>query len=124
MADWTTVAVAAVTGLGSGAVASLLTPWSQWGVDKRRQQRAARTKLVDDWRAMVARHLHNGGAQIIDDADYLKLRRHLSPERLKRLELSGRHFTFREGAEGISAHDRLSAVTEEIDRLEREWGLP
>jgi hypothetical protein len=122
---WATAIIAAVTGLGSGAVGSIIAPWSNWGVEKRRDKLTARRNQIAAWRKMVGRYVGQpgGGDQIIHDPDYASLRRHLKRERLARLEHSGHSAVFKQGAQGISADDKLSAVSDQIDDLERKWKL-
>jgi hypothetical protein len=120
--DWVPVVAGAVAGAGTGLITSVVAPWTNWGIEKRREKRAARTQLIADWRAMVARHLADSD-RIVDDPDYLKLRRHLSPERLRRVEVT-HHVVVTDSTRGISADDKLAAVTEQIDELEREWDVP
>ncbi|SLG22561.1 Uncharacterised protein [Mycobacteroides abscessus subsp. abscessus] len=40
-------------GLVSGAIGSLLAPWSTWGVERNRLKRERRTQLIAEWREGV-----------------------------------------------------------------------
>lgn len=42
-----------IVALISGAIASLIAPWVNWGIEKRRQKLEHRRALVKEWREMV-----------------------------------------------------------------------
>jgi hypothetical protein len=105
-----------------GVAGSLIAPWVQLAVENRRETRTHRRRSIEIWRAMVGRHM-SSGTRVIQDVDYVSLRGYLRPEILKQLEQSSYSITIRDGAEGISANSEISALTEEVDRLEREWEL-
>lgn len=46
--------IGGAAGLATGVVGSLVAPWVNWGVDKRRFQHERRRALIDEWRAGVA----------------------------------------------------------------------
>lgn len=120
--DWSSIVAGALAGLAAGVVGSLVAPWVQLAVENRRETRAHRRQLLDQWRAMVGRQLRGEG-QVIEDVAYVSLRGHLQPEVLKWLEQSGNSIRITDGTQGISADAGLADVSDEIDRLEREWGL-
>ncbi len=127
--DWGAIVAGAVAGLGSGVVASLIAPWVQLAVEKRRDRRRRRRELIDSWRAMVARH-HAAGytlSDLVDDPGYLSLRARLSADVRTRLEaMPGTEVNpieVRVGAKGVSARPDLDLVLREIDRLEQAWDL-
>jgi hypothetical protein len=119
--DWSIVA-GAFAGQLAGVVGSLIAPLVQLAVENRRETRTYRRRSIEMWRAMVGRHM-SSGSRVIQGGDYVSLRGYLRPDILKRLEQSSYSITIRDGAEGISANSEISALTEEIDRLEREWKL-
>lgn len=50
------IAVAVIsggTGLVTGAIASLIAPWANWGIEKRRLTRERRIVRIAEWRAGV-----------------------------------------------------------------------
>jgi hypothetical protein len=53
-AVWTTVIPAIISGLLGAGVASVVAPWSNWGVEKRRSDRDYRRRLVQSWRNGIA----------------------------------------------------------------------
>jgi len=49
--------IGAIGGLISGTIASLIAPWSQWGVEKSKEKRAERRQRIEDARkAVLAAH--------------------------------------------------------------------
>jgi hypothetical protein len=90
---------------------------TQLTVENRRETRTRRRRSIEIWRAMVGRHM-SSGTRVIKDGDYVSLRGYLRPEILKQLEQSSYSITIRDGA-----NSEISALTEETDRLEREWKL-
>lgn len=51
---FTEIAAAALTGLLSGVAGSVIAPWSQWGVERKRERRVARVNRIAEWREGVA----------------------------------------------------------------------
>jgi hypothetical protein len=74
--------IGGVAGLASGALVSLVAPWVNWGVEKRRLRLMRRRELVDQWRAGLAEAESADvfGAEAIEHLVwYQSLRRHLDP---------------------------------------------
>lgn len=46
--------IGGAAGLVTGTIGSLLAPWSQWGVEKRRLRRDSRVQRLAEWRAGIA----------------------------------------------------------------------
>lgn len=44
---------AGIIGFITGGIASIVAPWVNWGIEKRRQRLEYRRELVRDWRRMV-----------------------------------------------------------------------
>jgi hypothetical protein len=128
--DWGPIIAAAVTGLAAGVVGSLIAPWVQLAVENRRNLRERRQRLIDNWRAMLAKYhrpAHVSLEGLVDDSDFLSLRQHLDPDLTRRLETQSgtteKPVIIREGAQGIAVNADLVLLANEVDRLEREWKL-
>jgi len=52
--------VGGLAGLASGALASVVAPWVNWGIEKRRFRLQRRRELVGEWRAGLADAEANG----------------------------------------------------------------
>lgn len=115
---WAAV-IGGVAGLASGVVASLLAPWANWSIEKRRLKRQRRYGLLDRWRQGIA------SAEDADDHTtflttewYETLRPHLSSEARKQLEAERTWILPSDSGRGVR-----NSFTGEVDRIEREWGL-
>lgn len=51
--DWSTIVVAIASGISTGLLTALITPWAQWAVDMRRDRRRSRQELIEYWRKMI-----------------------------------------------------------------------
>lgn len=107
----------------AGAGGSIIAPWSNWGVEKKRDRTKRRERLVSSWYQMVRDCQSNNDLEIIEHKHYLTLRNHLSKEIIRKLEYSGTHITIRANAGGISANEDLEIVLNEVKRLQEKWGL-
>lgn len=77
---WQTAGIAFISGGGAGALISLGTPWSTWGVEKKREKLAHRRKVVSDARDLVD-GVMNGHSHINNlrsDRRFIAVRSHLS----------------------------------------------
>jgi hypothetical protein len=119
----TSAVITALIALVSGAVGSLLAPWAQWGVEKRRERLAHRRVLVATWRKGLARWEWDAAANPATP-----------PLDLFRTDWYGSLSPFLK--KGLAGQERTLVVTPvgdrsgiastlqgEIDRIEREWGL-
>ena len=48
------IIIPAITGIITGAIASLFAPWANWGIEKKRLRQTARAKLFEDGRAILS----------------------------------------------------------------------
>ena len=122
--DWGPIIAGAVAGLGSGAAASLGAPWVQHAVETRRAKIERRRALIDGWRDMIARNYSPGYGDkgVLEDLAYPKLRGHLRDEVRRELE-DPRTVIVGPDSPGIAESPVLATLSEEIDRIEREWKL-
>lgn len=116
--------IGALAGLISGALASLIAPWINWGIEKRRLRLQDRKELVDRWRDMCMNwryHApHNAPARL-----------HLGLERswisLKpKLKKSVLNEVIKHDEQAITYEQReqlASILLDDIARLEKKWGL-
>lgn len=108
----------AVGGLGTGIVASLLAPWVQWAVEKRRFQLERRQELVDDFRQALADH-EGDIREFGGSPEYAALRPYMDPEVVEEWEDHRKFF--------VTGHrhtePRRHMLLDEVTRIEQEWGL-
>ena len=121
------IVIPAIAGLISGAFGSLLAPWANWGVEKKRLQQASRSKLIEEARAVLAESPAKSEFRVLPI--YSRLRPHLSEtthnviegtfseygnEVIIVVEGNGRH-------SGVNPYAQL--VLDEIAKLEARWNL-
>lgn len=139
-----TAVIGAVAGLISGSIASIVAPWINWGIEKRKQKLAHRRELIAKWRAMVFHIVSVYESDEETDAetffdllakeqDYLSLKPHISDEAYKKLLKAditpGEIIIVQRGALG-SGSSRVnpiggfaSLLADEVTRIEKEWKL-
>jgi hypothetical protein len=120
--DWSSIVAGALAGLAAGVVGSLIAPWVQLAVENRRETRTHRRRSIEIWRAMVGRHM-NSGTRVIQTSTTCHCGVTFGPRSSSNWNRARTRSPSANGTEGISANSEISAVTEEIDRLEREWKL-
>jgi hypothetical protein len=125
------IGIGLLAAVGSGALGSLIAPWSQHAVATRRARDERRARLVDEWRAMIARvqgkgpgsntQIHNPAALVSDPA-YGSLRPHLDPEERSQIEgpNSPAVRVVVGGGPYVLGVPTLMAA---VDRMEKEWKL-
>lgn len=118
--DWATIIPAALTGLASGGVASLIAPWAQWGVKKREFQVEARRELIKTTRQWAAEN--RGRDEFRDSHLYSQLKGFLSKESVDKVEQGGHHVVI-----GPSRPLRVNyiwdVVLRDVALIERKWAL-
>jgi hypothetical protein len=106
-----------------------LTAKTQWGIEKQKMKVQRRRDLVDTWRRELiplfeAPKVLGAGSRkypFMRGTAYASLRPHLSAVFLKRLE--GEALVIDMGKTGVIGNFPHKELIEEIDRIEREWGL-
>ena len=92
--DWLEIGKLAVSAIGGGAVGSLITQWSGWGVEKLKLKRQTRVQMIENWRQMIATLPQKGGwsvgdpdcAAVLRSPHFISLEHHLDPVLLDRIE--------------------------------------
>jgi len=122
------ILIPAITGLISGVIGSLVAPWAQWGIEKKRRRFDARFALVAEVRELLSDPPTNQEFRILPL--YSKLRPHLSPKARKAVE--GEYDGRSQGEtiliiEGNGRHSGVNPyaqqVLDELAKLESKWGL-
>jgi hypothetical protein len=109
-----TIIVAAIT----AALTSLVTPWAQWGVYKRRERTKRRVVVIEGARELVHKGQAMDRKEILLDARYLAIRTYLTPEaegKLREQKLVAVRDTF-----GTTGNYYLAIIRDEADRA---WGV-
>ena len=112
----TAAIVGGVAGVVTGGITSLIAPWAQWGVDKRRLRRAERRNVIAAGRDCIRTHPDRSG--LLLDGRYMELRSYLTPEEREAAEAPEQS-----GHDSAAIEARFDTLSAAIDRLEREWKL-
>lgn len=142
-----------LTGIGAafavGIAQAVVGPFVEWHIEQKRQRSQQRKKLIQDWREMLRdvwgnarlmnqRQSDEGPRIAVTDLDprYRLLDYPIVEEMLKaderyyslrnRMEESKREYIESEAgaaSSNVTMPKGLSVVSEEIDRIESEWGL-
>jgi hypothetical protein len=113
------IAIAFASGGAGGTLTSLLTPWAQWGVDKRRRQMETRTRIIEDARELVHQGQDMDRKDILLDPRYLAIRPYLRPEAEEKLRVQS--LVAVSDPYGTVGNYFLAVIRDEADRLAREW---
>jgi hypothetical protein len=111
--------IGAVAGLITGTLASLVAPWSQWGVEKRRARLEGRRRFIADARAELQRKPDKETFR--ESVLYSRMRPHLSERTSKEIESDT--ITVQVGGRGGGANNFIPQVLDDIRELEAKWKL-
>jgi hypothetical protein len=142
MNDTVTAAiVGAIAGIITGSISSLIAPWANWGIEKRKQKLAYRRELIGKWRKMIQDVLYDYNNRVSDytfrglleeHEDYYSLKPHLNAETINLVTQIGgiRNIADPEARRAARTADENSKIgnvinnlTNEVSKIEREWDL-
>src|SRR5215204_6490343 len=109
----------ALLGLVAGVVGSLVAPWVNWSVEKRRSRLAYRQRHISAWRKHIQTFRFHEGS-FTSTSVYAQMRPHLRREVRERLE-KPRTTIIPNEARGEVAEKYM--LLDEVARIEKEWGL-
>jgi hypothetical protein len=111
--------VPALIGLVSGVIGSLIAPWVNWGIEKRRARLEARRRFIADARA----ELQHGPEkkQFRESVLYSRLLPHLSDRTIKQLMSDA--ITIQSGGRGAGVNNYIPQVLDDVRDLEAKWKL-
>jgi hypothetical protein len=118
-----TAIISGVLGLLGGGVASLLAPWSKWGVEKRKIDRQYRRDLIRQWRSGIANLTTSYNA--IGNLWYESLRAHLTDDEIRAVEggYSPRTTVVEPDASERGRKPGIDVLARAVARIERRWKL-
>ncbi|RJQ62188.1 MAG: hypothetical protein C4530_05275 [Desulfobacteraceae bacterium] len=112
-----TYGMPALLGLSAGIVGSLIAPWANWGVEKRRARQARRSELINSCRMLLSTDIDK--KRFRETELYSRIRPHLYKRVIEELE-EKRDESIEDEA---SVHRFKQKLLEEIARIEKEWVL-
>lgn len=126
--DWLTFFSSVIVAALTGTAASLLAPWSQWGVEKRKLKHTRRIKLIRACKIMLNKYRTGKMKDFRQSIEYQSLKNLLDEDVVKKLDapLSEDVTIITAGEETIIDQgqiEKIKILEGEIKRLENEWGL-
>lgn len=112
-------ALTAFVGLVSGAIGSLIAPWINWGIEKKRLTRQARKELLELAYKQITDEVPR--KEFSHGALFARLRPHLSEDVRRAIEDSRTTIVTSSGKSKVDPYvEKLHA---DLHRLEVEWGM-
>ncbi|KGE78191.1 hypothetical protein [Halomonas salina] len=118
--SWDVALISAGAGLLAGAIGSLVAPWVHWAIEKRRSQFMYRQELVRTWRVEIESFSWDHG-DFGDSTTYAAMRPHMREEVIKKFEAQRTMHVPPDGGRGQKLHKQWAS--DEVARIEKEWGL-
>ena len=112
--------VPAILGLIGGLAASLIAPWVNWGIEKKRMLLESRREMIRSARTYLAAPTPPR-ERFRETAIYSRIRPHLSKETIELIE-SEDVFVQPDGR-GAGANNYRTQVLDDLEKLERKWSL-
>lgn len=112
------VFISAIVGLITGTIASLIAPWVQWGIEKRRSKIEYRRAQIRRWRDAIEGFNFDGEKSFGDTSTYAEIRPYIPADFLKSFE-EGTIFA----AGGRGPNHVKYRLLDAISRQERNWEL-
>jgi len=116
----TNVLVSGVIGLISGGVGSLIAPWVQWGIEKRKSRLQKKIDYISKWRLLAAKEEFDR-MEFMSSPEYQTLRTFLRKGEIKQLERSSSHYIIDINATFEDPDKRT--ILAAIARVEKKWRL-
>ena len=108
--------IPALSGLLAGIIGSLIAPWVNWGIEKRRERQKRRQEVVRKCRELID---SCSKQSFRETQEYRYLRPLLSEKAIEHIESDTKVW-----ARPPGQPDPLrQAIIEGIERLEKHWGL-
>lgn len=112
--------IAGIIGLITGALGSLIAPWMNWGIEKKRLLRQARKDLLERAYREINENLSR--EEFADSDLYARLSPYLSEDTRKRIHRSTTVVEVRNNGPS-KVNPYVKQVLVDLHRLEREWEL-
>ena len=120
--SWVQTLISGSVGFVTGAVGSLVAPWVQWAIEKRRTKLDYKRNLIKEWRSFVD-NFHWDSDNFGESSVYAAMCPHMNPDTIRKFETEGR-WTFTATPEGGRGKNlRKQWATDEITAIEKRWKL-
>lgn len=112
--------VTAIIGFVAGVIGTLVAPWVNWGIEKRRIRQHNRKDAIANWRQVISRVAKE---QEYTDAGELEFLLHQEPEYLNLKPRLSQKTQAMFDLNQVSPEEALEALHAEISVVERSWHL-
>jgi len=119
MEEFLKIAIPAFTGLIAGAIGSIVAPWVNWGIEKRKLRLSARREFITTARCSLEAGADKSAFR---ESAISQLRPFLSERTRKEIESDT--ITVQLGGRGSGANNYKPHVLDELHTLESKWKLP
>lgn len=110
----------ALIGLVSGTIGSLVAPWVNWGIEKRRLKLERRAKQIVEWRQFIEQ-FDFSKENFRATTTYAAMRPFMEVESRKLFEAQRTYFVPPDGVSDVDLHKL--AASDEVSKIERKWEL-
>ena len=111
--------IVAFIGLVSGAIGSIIAPWANWSIEKKRKSIEYKQKLISDVRALI--DSSSSIEDILKSSVWGVINANLSKEKVRSISADN---LIHVASFGMSELDmRKMALSEAIHKLEKRWKL-
>jgi len=105
--------IAGVLGLLAGILGSLIAPWANWQIEKKKMRRNARRSTLAQLRTKIRVQVNT--RRVLQENEYRSLRSHMHTDVINELEEGDPPYALQREDERL--------LLDELDRLERKWKL-
>ena len=112
--------IVALIGLVGGAIGSLIAPWVNWGIEKKRLLHSQRVDRVRKWRNAID-NFNFKQEKFAYSSVYSSMKPHMDKEIIEKFEANN---TFFVAPNGVSTDQLLKRwASDQVTKIEKSWGL-
>jgi hypothetical protein len=112
--------IVAVVGLISGAIGSLISPWINWGIEKRRLKHTQKVERIKEWKNAIE-SFNFKQEKFGYSSAYSSMKPYMDDDIIKKFEA---HNTIFVAPNGVGKDQLLKRwATDQVTKIEKEWGL-
>lgn len=115
-----TILISGIIGLITGALGSLVAPWVNWGIEKRKMRIEARRNLIEEARKELQKKPTS--EEFRDTAIYSQIRQFLSEDVRNEIERDD-YIGIELGGRGAGVNNFVPKVLDQLQVLESKWKL-
>lgn len=105
--------ISGVVGLIAGTIGSLVAPWVNWKIEKKRMRRSKRQGLLTQLRVYL--ESPSSRQNVLEEKEYLQLKKHMRKKVVSNLEKGGRPHRM--------DRDKKEVLLDELHHLEEKWDI-